>query len=79
MTNKMHIGPPHTPFGGMNTTLRRQQIAYYEFRKLRNVQLIDGALRRRNGMVRLVCGARTAESLSSDGTATTSRKPASAG
>ena len=68
------IGPPDTRFGGMNTTLRRQQIPLIgttQFYKLRNVRLIEEALTRRNGIVRLMCGARTTNDLTSSGAADT--------
>jgi len=59
----LNIGPPHTPFGGMNTTARKQQVKPYEFVMLRNVDLSGDALSRRNGYCRICAGARTAKSL----------------
>jgi len=59
-----HIGPPHAPFRGMNTSQRRQNVAATEFVKARNVVLSGGALQRRPGLVRLMAGTRTAKSVS---------------
>lgn len=63
----LHIGPPFSVFGGMNTTLRRQQMPPPYHRMLKNIDLIGDSLRRRPGMVRIAVGARPAESLSGDG------------
>jgi hypothetical protein len=58
-----NIGPPHTKFGGMNTTLRKQQVPPDQFNMLRNVDLSGETLTRRGGYCRVCAGARTAKSL----------------
>ncbi len=65
------IGPPDTPLMGMNTTLRRQQLPAHAHVLLRNLRLQGEAFTRVGGRVRLLCGARRAKSLSSDGDAGT--------
>lgn len=62
----LHIGPPHTGIGGMNTTLRRQQLSQAQFVKLRNLRLLGEAWTRRKGMTRIASGALPAVSLSAD-------------
>ena len=64
------IGPPDSQFIGMATSYKRQQIPLNAHWMLRNMRLSGEALERRKGIVRLVAGARTATSLSCDGTNT---------
>lgn len=61
-----HIGPPHTRVGGMNTTLRRQQLPIGQFWKLRNLRLLGEAFTRKKGLHRIASGALPAVSISTD-------------
>ena len=63
------IGPPNSMIGGMNTTVRRQQLPASVQYLLRNYRLKGEAWRLRDGMVRIATGTRLAKSLSSSGAA----------
>jgi hypothetical protein len=63
MRQTLHVGPPFTILGGMNTTLERRQLPPNQFWKLRNLRLKGEAFSRRKGMARLLAAALPATSL----------------